>query len=93
MLQQKQPKNFVIATSVQYSVRQFVKIAAAQLSIKLRFKSTSVKKKSIVVSVTGHNAPGVKPSNVIIAVNPRYFRPAKVKTLLSNPTKAHKKLS
>lgn len=45
-----------------------------------------------MVSVTGHDAPGVKPGDVIIAVDPRYFRPAEVETLLGDPTKAHEKL-
>lgn len=61
MLQQEQPEDFVIATGVQYSVRQFVEMAAAQLGIKLRFEGTGVEEKGIVVSVTGHDAPGVKP--------------------------------
>ncbi|HDN1307607.1 TPA: GDP-mannose 4,6-dehydratase, partial [Escherichia coli] len=60
MLQQEQPEDFVIATGVQYSVRQFVEMAAAQLGIKLRFEGTGVEEKGIVVSVTGHDAPGVK---------------------------------
>ncbi len=80
------------ATGVQYSVRQFVEMAAAQLGIKLRFEGTGVEEKGIVVSVTGHDAPGVKPGDVIIAVDPRYFRPAEVETLLGDPTKAHEKL-
>ncbi|MQI62260.1 NAD-dependent epimerase/dehydratase family protein, partial [Escherichia coli] len=58
MLQQEQPEDFVIATGVQYSVRQFVEMAAAQLGIKLRFEGTGVEEKGIVVSVTGHDAPG-----------------------------------
>lgn len=91
MLQQEQPEDFVIATGVQYSVRQFVEMAAAQLGIKLRFEGTGVEEKGIVVSVTGHDAPGVKPGDVIIAVDPRYFRPAEVETLLGDPTKAHEK--
>ncbi len=89
MLQQEQPEDFVIATGVQYSVRQFVEMAAAQLGIKLRFEGTGVEEKGIVVSVTGHDAPGVKPGDVIIVVDPRYFRPAEVETLLGDPTKAH----
>mgnify|MGYP002227563129 FL=1 len=93
MLQQEQPEDFVIATGVQYSVRQFVEMAAAQLGIKLRFEGTGVEEKGIVVSVTGHDAPGVKPGDVIIAVDPRYFRPAEVETLLGDPTKAHEKLA
>lgn len=90
MLQQEQPEDFVIATGVQYSVRQFVEMAAAQLGIKLRFEGTGVEEKGIVVSVTGHDAPGVKPGDVIIAVDPRYFRPAEVETLLGDPTKRTK---
>ncbi|WP_407435902.1 GDP-mannose 4,6-dehydratase [Lelliottia sp.] len=92
MLQQDNPEDFVIATGVQYSVRQFVEMAAAQLGIKLRFEGTGVEEKGIVVSVTGHDAPGVKPGDVIVEVDPRYFRPAEVETLLGDPTKAHEKL-
>lgn len=61
MLQQDKPEDFVIATGVRYSVRQFVEMAAAQLGIKLRFEGEGVNEKGIVVSVTGHDAPGVKP--------------------------------
>lgn len=61
MLQQDKPEDFVIATGVQYSVRQFVEMAAAQLGIKLRFEGEGVNEKGIVVSVTGHDAPGVNP--------------------------------
>ncbi len=68
------------------------KKASAQLGIKLRFEDTGVEEKGIVVSVTGHDAPGVKPGDVIIAIDPRYFRPAEVETLLGDPTKAHEKL-
>lgn len=92
MLQQEQPEDFVIATGVQYSVRQFVELAAAQLGVKLRFEGEGIDEKGIVVSVTGHDAPGVKPGDVIVAVDPRYFRPAEVETLLGDPSKAHKKL-
>ncbi|EIF6307493.1 GDP-mannose 4,6-dehydratase, partial [Salmonella enterica] len=92
MLQQEQPEDFVIATGVQYSVRQFVELAAAQLGIKLRFEGEGINEKGIVVSVTGHDAPGVKPGDVIVAVDPRYFRPAEVETLLGDPSKAHEKL-
>jgi GDPmannose 4,6-dehydratase len=59
---------------------------------KLRVEGTGVEEKGIVVSVTGHDAPGVKPGDVMIAVDPRYFRPAEVETLLGDPTKAHEKL-
>ncbi|EHY3052039.1 GDP-mannose 4,6-dehydratase, partial [Escherichia coli] len=92
MLQQEQPEDFVIATGVQYSVRQFVEMAAEQVGIKLRFEGVGVNEKGIVVSVTGKDAPAVKSGDIIVKVDPRYFRPAEVETLLGNPTKAHEKL-
>ena len=92
MLQQEQPEDFVIATGVQYSVREFVEMTAEQLGIKLSFEGKGVDEKGIVVSVTGDKAPGVKTGDVIVAVDPRYFRPAEVETLLGDPAKAHEKL-
>ncbi|EOM3582096.1 GDP-mannose 4,6-dehydratase, partial [Escherichia coli] len=92
MLQQEQPEDFVIATGVQYSVRQFVEMAAEQVGIKLRFEGVGVNEKGIVVSVTGKDAPAVKSGDIIVKVDPRYFRPAEVETLLGDPTKAHEKL-
>ncbi|EFL1099032.1 TPA: GDP-mannose 4,6-dehydratase [Escherichia coli] len=92
MLQQEQPEDFVIATGVQYSVRQFVEMAAAQLGIKMSFVGKGIEEKGIVDSVEGQNAPGVKPGDVIVAVDPRYFRPAEVDTLLGDPSKANLKL-
>ncbi|HFO9065851.1 TPA: GDP-mannose 4,6-dehydratase, partial [Escherichia coli] len=89
MLQQEQPEDFVIATGVQYSVRQFVEMAAEQVGIKLRFEGVGVNEKGIVVSVTGKDAPAVKSGDIIVKVDPRYFRPAEVETLLGDPTKAH----
>ncbi|EFK6343400.1 GDP-mannose 4,6-dehydratase, partial [Escherichia coli] len=82
MLQQEQPEDFVIATGVQYSVRQFVEMAAEQVGIKLRFEGVGVNEKGIVVSVTGKDAPAVKSGDIIVKVDPRYFRPAEVETLL-----------
>ncbi|EEU3257453.1 GDP-mannose 4,6-dehydratase [Escherichia coli] len=92
MLQQEQPEDFVIATGVQYSVRQFVEMAAAQLGIKMSFVGKGIEEKGIVDSVEGQDAPGVKPGDVIVAVDPRYFRPAEVDTLLGDPSKANLKL-
>ncbi|HHY9131288.1 TPA: GDP-mannose 4,6-dehydratase, partial [Escherichia coli] len=85
MLQQEQPEDFVIATGVQYSVRQFVEMAAEQVGIKLRFEGVGVNEKGIVVSVTGKDAPAVKSGDIIVKVDPRYFRPAEVETLLGDP--------
>jgi len=92
MLQQEKPEDFVIATGIQYSVRQFVQFAAAALGITLRFQGEGVEEKGIVDKITGKDAPAVKVGDVIIAVDPRYFRPAEVETLLGDPAKAKEKL-
>ncbi len=88
MLQQEQPEDYVIATGVQYSVRQFVDFAASELGIKLRFEGHGVDEVGIVESVSGEDAPAVNVGDVIVAVDPRYFRPAEVETLLGDPSKA-----
>jgi GDPmannose 4,6-dehydratase len=92
MLQQDQPEDFVIATGVQYSVREFIQWSAAELGIELRFEGEGVDETAVVVSVSGESAPAVKPGDVIVKVDPRYFRPAEVETLLGDPTKAKEKL-
>ena len=92
MLQQEQPEDYVIATGVQYSVRQFVDFAASELGIKLRFEGHGVNEVGIVESVSGEDAPAVKVGDIIVAVDPRYFRPAEVETFLGDPSKAHDKL-
>jgi GDPmannose 4,6-dehydratase len=92
MLQQDQPEDFVIATGVQYSVRQFIEIAALELGISLRWQGTGVDEKGIVDNITGDKAPGLTVGQTIVAVDPRYFRPAEVETLLGDPTKAKEKL-
>ncbi|URU70883.1 GDP-mannose 4,6-dehydratase [Escherichia coli] len=92
MLQQEQPEDYVIATGVQYSVRQFVDFAASELGIKLRFEGHGVDEVGIVESVSGEDAPAVKVGDIIVAVDPRYFRPAEVETLLGDPSKALDKL-
>lgn len=92
MLQQEQPEDFVIATGVQYSVREFISWSAAELGVTLRFEGTGVDEKGIVESIQGDLAPGVKVGDVIVRVDPRYFRPAEVETLLGDPSKAKSKL-
>jgi len=91
MLQQEQPEDFVIATGVQYSVRDFVQQAAAELGITVRFEGEGVSEIGIVEKVTGSEAKMI-PGTVIVRVDPRYFRPTEVETLLGDPTKAHEKL-
>ena len=92
MLQQDQPEDFVIATGVQYSVRQFIEWSAAELGITLRFEGQGVDEVAIVASITGDKAPALKAGQVIVKVDPRYFRPTEVETLLGDPSKAKEKL-
>ena len=88
MLQQDVPDDFVIATGVQYSVREFIAWTAAELGIELDFKGEGVEETGTVVSVDHNRAPSVNVGDVIVKVDPRYFRPAEVETLLGDPTKA-----
>src|SRR5690606_20816525 len=92
MLQQEQPEDVVIATGVQYSVRQFVEVAAAELGISIAWQGHGVDEKGIVSSITGDDAVGVKIGQTIVAIDPKYFRPTEVETLLGDPTKAKTKL-
>ena len=88
MLQQDHPDDFVIATGVQYTVREFIKWSAAELGIILSFEGQGVEERGVVVSVSGDKAPALKVGDVIVRVDPRYFRPTEVETLLGDPTKA-----
>jgi len=92
MLQQEVPEDFVIATGVHYSVRQFIEWSAAELGVTIEFRGKGVGEKGVVAKVHGDKAPALKPGDVIVAVDPRYFRPAEVETLLGDPTKAKEKL-
>jgi GDPmannose 4,6-dehydratase len=92
MLQQDEPEDFVIATGVQYSVRQFVEVSAVELGISISWQGQGVDEKGIVAAVTGDNAPGVQVGQTIVAVDPKYFRPTEVETLLGDPSKAKTKL-
>ena len=92
MLQQDEPEDFVIATGVQYSVRQFVHWSAAELGITIRFEGEGMDEEGVVESISGDDAPGLKVGDVIVRVDPRYFRPAEVETLLGDPSKAKRKL-
>ena len=92
MLQQDAPDDFVIATGVQYSVRQFISWSAAELGITLRFEGEGLEERAIVDSITGDDAPAVKVGDVVMRIDPQYFRPAEVETLLGSPAKAKEKL-
>jgi GDPmannose 4,6-dehydratase len=92
MLQQNQPEDFVIATGVQFSVRQFIDWSAKELGITLRFDGKGVAEKATVVKIDGDKAPGLKVGDVVVQIDPRYFRPTEVETLLGDPSKAKEKL-
>jgi GDPmannose 4,6-dehydratase len=92
MLQQEQPEDFVIATGVQYSVRQFIQWSAKELGISLRFEGQGVDEVAIIDGIVGDKAPGLKLGQIVVRVDPRYFRPTEVETLLGDPSKAKDKL-
>ena len=91
MLQQQQPEDFVIATGVQYSVRDFVQTAAAEVGITVRFEGQGVDEIGVVEAVDDKESK-IAVGDVIVRVDPRYFRPTEVETLLGDPSKAHEKL-
>jgi GDPmannose 4,6-dehydratase len=92
MLQQDTPEDYVIATGVQHSVRQFIAWAAEDLGLTLRFEGMGVEETAVVESISGDLAPAVRVGDVVMRIDPRYFRPAEVETLLGNPAKARQKL-
>ena len=92
MLQQDQPEDFVIATGVQFTVREFITRSAKQLGITLKFEGKAEQEKGIVAAIEGDKAPALKVGDVIVQVDPRYYRPTEVETLLGDPSKAKAKL-
>ncbi|MBS4717503.1 GDP-mannose 4,6-dehydratase [Aeromonas dhakensis] len=92
MLQQEEPEDFVIATGEQYSVRQFILWAAEDVGMQLRFEGKGVEEVAVVVSTKGELAPAVRPGDVVLRIDPRYFRPAEVDSLLGDASKAREKL-
>lgn len=92
MLQQERPEDFVIATGMQHSVRQFIVWSANALGIELLFEGTGVNEVGVVVGIRGDMVPAVKVGDVIVRIDPRYFRPTEVETLLGDPSKAKQKL-
>ncbi|AUQ51379.1 GDP-mannose 4,6-dehydratase Gmd [Phaeobacter inhibens] len=92
MLQQEVPEDFVIATGKQYSVRQFITWSAQELGLTLAFSGEGVEEIATVTAIEGDMAPALKVGDVVLRIDPRYFRPAEVETLLGDPTKAKQKL-
>lgn len=92
MLQQDEPDDFVIATGVQYSVRQFIEWSASELGVSICFEGEGLQERGVVSAIEGDKAPALNVGDVIIRIDPRYFRPAEVETLLGDPSKAKEKL-
>jgi GDPmannose 4,6-dehydratase len=92
MLQQDKPEDFVIATGAQYTVREFIQKSANELGITLEFKGKAEAEKAIVAKIEGDKAPALKVGDVIVQIDPHYYRPTEVETLLGDPTKAKEKL-
>jgi GDPmannose 4,6-dehydratase len=92
MLQQDKPEDFVIATGEQYTVREFIQKSAHQLGITLQFEGKAENEKAIVKSIAGDQAPALKVGDVVMQIDPHYYRPTEVETLLGDPSKAKQKL-
>jgi GDPmannose 4,6-dehydratase len=92
MLQQDMAEDFVIATGRQHSVRQFVELAARELGIDIAWQGEGVNERGVVAAVDEERAPGVAVGQPVVAVDPQYFRPTEVETLLGDPNKARTRL-
>lgn len=92
MLQQEHPEDFVIATGVQYSVRQFIEWTATALGMQLHWEGSGVDEVAFWTNCHSHEGGDPCPTEPIVRIDPRYFRPAEVETLLGDPTKAKQKL-
>ena len=92
MLQQDAPEDFVIATGVQYSVRDFIRWSAAELGITLCFERAGEEELGVIERIVGDAAPALAVGDVIVRVDSRYFRPTEVETLLGDPAKAKERL-
>ncbi|MCH9608539.1 MAG: GDP-mannose 4,6-dehydratase [Chlamydiales bacterium] len=92
ILQQDTPDDYVIATGEQHSVREFVKLAAKELGITLRFEGSGITEKGIIEKIETDEPHCLEVGMTIVAVDPQFFRPAEVETLLGDPSKAQKKL-
>ena len=92
MLQQEEPKDFVIATGEQYSVREFIEFSCNELGVEIEFSGEGLDEVGIVKKINKEKTPALSEGQTIIRIDPRYFRPAEVETLLGDPTKAKEML-
>lgn len=88
MLQQQTAEDYVISTGKQYSVREFIIWAAEDVGVTLEFSGEGLDEVGRVSAITGDDAPGLNVGDIIVRVDPRYFRPAEVETLLGDSSKA-----
>ncbi len=88
MLQQDKPDDYVIATGKQYSVREFISWSAKEIGIIIRFEGKGLNEVGYVDEIIGDNAPAVSKGDIIMRIDPKYFRPTEVETLLGDPSKA-----
>jgi len=92
MLQQEKPDDYVIATGMQYSVKEFIILAAENLGIELEFQGKGENEQGTIVSINRDDTPGFNIGDTIVKVDPRYYRPSEVDSLLGDPSKARIKL-
>jgi GDPmannose 4,6-dehydratase len=90
ILQQPEPDDYVIATGQQYSVREFIELAARELDLVIEWEGQGTDERGVVAKSSSDDGP--KVGDVIVQIDPRYFRPTEVETLLGDPTKAKKQL-
>ena len=88
MLQQDTPEDFIIATGVQYSVREFIQWSGRELGLTIEFSGNGIEEVGTVTAIEGDLAPAISVGDIVVRIDPRYFRPAEVETLLGDPTKA-----
>ena len=92
MLQQDKPEDYVIATGIQFSVRQFIEWSAQELGITLQFEGSGINEQGVISKIQGSHAPALKIGDVIVKIDPSYFRPTEVETLLGDASKAKNQL-
>ena len=92
MLQQNEARDYVMATGKQHSVREFITWTANELGIDIDFRGSGVNEVAVVIGISGDLAPMVSIGQQVMKIDPRYFRPAEVDTLLGDPSKAKAEL-
>jgi GDPmannose 4,6-dehydratase len=92
MLQQETPEDYVIATGVQYSVRQFVKMSALEIGLEIEFSGSGVNEIGVIASISASSESCLRVGDVVVRVDPKYYRPTEVETLLGDATRAKEQL-